>query len=76
MMQSETDSPCNRTFCSRCHVFESIGIRQLPFGKRGKICSKGNSGRNEGAALLCNFDVRHWLSEGSRGRCWPRAAIA
>jgi len=43
MMQSEIDSPCSRTFCSLCHVSESIGIRQLPFAKRGKICSKGNS---------------------------------
>jgi hypothetical protein len=43
MMQSDMVSPFRRTFCNRCHVSASICICHLPFGKRRRVSSNGNS---------------------------------
>jgi hypothetical protein len=76
MMQSEIDSPCSRTFCSRFHVSASIGSRQSPFGRRCPLSSKGNSAaiRARHSSVISISGIA--LGRIRRGGCWPRAAIA
>src|SRR6516164_11549588 len=56
IMQSEIGSPCSCTCCSHLHASTSTGIRPLPFGKRRRACSRGNSTAIKGAALLGDFN--------------------
>jgi hypothetical protein len=72
MMQSDIDSPCNRSLCSHCHVAVSISVRQLPFGKRSSGRGREHT-RDQGAAFLGDLGVRHRLNGGKSSRPAPPA---